>query len=123
MKITIKVHRDEVLEEQYLPVYRLIKKNRWRWPAVAASLSLGLGILSPLAGVVLNLLVSYTRLGSEKPFLHKLSIIFYVVSVPLLMIGAHFLDLLDHLEPAPGETESIKQTMGHLGLPAKAEDF
>ena len=123
MKIIIKVHRDEVLERQYLPVYRLIKNNRWRWQAVGASLSLSGGILSPLAGIALNLLVSYTRLSSERPFLYKLSIIFYIVSVPLLMLGAHFLDLLDHLEPEVLEADSIKQTIGHLGLPAKAEDF
>ena len=125
MKITIKVQRDEILKEYYLPVYFLIKKNKWRWETVGASLALGGGFLLPIIGVILNLLVSYTRLGYEKPALDKASTACYVMTVPLLLLGAHFLDLLEKKAVAlpAGQANSREQTIGHLGLPAKAEDY
>ncbi len=123
VKITVKVHRDEFLEKQYLPVFRLIKNNKWRWQAVGAVLASAAGLLSPLIALVLNLLASYTRLIYEKPFLSKLSTVLYVIAVPLLLLGAHFLDLLDKTQCSLPEENPIGQTLGQLGLPAKAEDF
>jgi len=125
VKITIKVQRDEILEEQYLPVYFLIKKNKWRWETVGASLALVGGFLLPIIGVILNLLVSYTRLGHERPALYKVSTACYAVTVPLLLLGAHFLDLLEKkaVELPAGQESSIEQSIGHLGMPAKAEDY
>lgn len=125
MKITIKVHRDEILEEHYLPVYLLIKKHKWRWESVGAGMTLGGGFLSPIIGVILNLLVSYTRLGYERPVLFKVSTACFVITIPLLLIGAHFLDLLEQkaVELCVSEAKSFEQTIENLGLRAKAEDY
>lgn len=125
MKIIIKLHRDEILEEHYLPVYLLIKKNKWRWPSIGAAMTLGGGLLAPIIGAVLNLLASYARPGYERPILFKASTICYVLTVPLLMLGAHFLDLLEQkaIELAASEANPIEQTIDHLGLRAKAEDY
>ena len=125
VKITIKIHRDEILEEHYLPVYFLIKKNKWRWESVGASLTLGGGFLSPTIGIVLNILYSYTRLSYERPALYKISMIGYMLTVPLLMLGSHFLDLLEKksVELRRIEKNTVNQRKGHLGLQAKAEDF
>ena len=124
MKITIKVHHDEILEKKYLPVYLLIKKNKWHWQGIGAGMALGGGLSCPIIGAGLDLLVSYTRLGYERPALHKISIIFYVMTVPLLMLGSHFIDLLEKkaLDLSPVEANSINQTIGKLELQAKTED-
>ena len=125
MKITIKVHRDEILKEHYLPVYLLIKKYKWRWQSVGASLALGGGLLSPIIGVILDLLISYTRLGYEKPALSKVSAVCYVITIPLLFLGAHFLDLLEQkaVELPVTEATPIERTIEHLELRAKAEEY
>jgi hypothetical protein len=124
VKITIKVHRDEILEKKYLPVYLLIKKNRWSWQSVGAGMALGGGLLSPTLGIVLNLLYSYTRLGYERPALYKISMGFYMMTVPLLMLGAHFLDLLEKkaVELRATETNFVKQTIRPMELQTKAEE-
>jgi hypothetical protein len=125
VKITIKFNRDEILEEQYLPVYLLIKKNKWRWQSVGAGMTLSGGFLSPVIGAVLNLLVSYTRLGYERPILFKVSTAFYVIAIPLLLLGAHFLDMLEQktVELPVNEAIPIEQAIDHLGLRAKAEEY
>ena len=125
MKITIKVHRDEILEEHYLPVFLLIKKYKWRWQSVGAGVALGGGLLSPIIGVILNLLVSYTRLGYERQVLSKVSTVCYVITVPLLLLGAHFLDLLEQktVKLPAGQAIPIEQTIEQLGLRAKAGEY
>ena len=124
MKITIKVHRDRGLEEQYLPVYRLLKVNNARWQAIGAGVCLGGGLLSPIFGLVLNILYSFTRLGFQHPALYKISMIFYGLTIPLLIIGAHFLDLLEKKvsEARSPETGDANQSIGNMVLEVKTED-
>lgn len=123
VKITIKVHRDEFLERQYLALYRLIRNNKWRWQAVGAVAACGGGLLLPIGALLLNFLATYTRLSYEKPILSKASTVMYIVTVPLLLLGAHFLDLLDRCEIPLTDENSTDAAIGQLGLPAKAEDF
>ena len=124
MKITIKVHRDRVLDEQYLPIYELLKENKTRWQAIGAGLSLCGGLLSPSAGVILNILYSFTRLGFQYPALYKISMIFYSLTIPLLIVGGHFLDLLEKKasEARCSEADAVKQSIENLGIQVKTED-
>ena len=124
MKITIKIHRDEIWEGLYLPFYLLFKKSRWRWEAVGAGLTLGGGFLCPVAGGVLDLMVSYSRLGYERATLNKVSTFLYILTVPLLLLGSHFLDLMEKKasESDCREAGQMKQSIGQLALQAKAED-
>ena len=125
VKITITVHRDEFLEKQYLPVYRLIKNNKWRWQAVGAVLACGGGLLSPLVGLVLDLLGSWAGSDVEKASFAHWSIVFYFISIPLFILGAHFLDLLDKKlrEIQAAKADPVKPAIGNLALPAKIEDW
>lgn len=95
VKITIKFHRDRALEEKYLNVYQLLKKNKTRWQAIGAGVSLSGSVLSPGAGIVLNILYSFTRLGYQYPALNKISMIFYGSTIALMIAAGHFLDLLE----------------------------
>jgi hypothetical protein len=95
VKITIRIHRDKVWEELYLPIYLLIKKYKWGWQTIGAIVSLVSGILSPLIGAILDLIVSYTSFNYGKAILYKICILLYIVTIPLLMLGSHFLDLLE----------------------------
>jgi hypothetical protein len=123
VKITIKVHRDEFLERQYLALYRLIRNNKWRWQAVSAVLACGGGLLLPLVALTLNFLATFTRLSYEKPLFAKASTVMYILTVPSLLLGAHFLDLLDRCDASANEEKVIEPAIGQLGLPTKAEDF
>lgn len=124
VKITIKINRDEVWEGLYLPFYLLFKKSHWQWEAVGAGLTLGGGFLCPVAGGILDLLVSYTRLGYERASLNKISTVLYIITVPLLLLGSHFLDLMEKKasEASRCEIEQIKKSIGGLALRVKAED-
>jgi hypothetical protein len=124
VKITIKIHRDEIWEGLYLPFYLLFKKHSWRWAAVGAGLALSAGFLCPLSGAVLDLLVTYTRLGYERGALSRISTFLYVITVPLLLLGSHFLDLLEKkaLESRSGAIVQPESALGQLVLRVNAED-
>jgi hypothetical protein len=124
VKIIIKIHRDEIWEGLYLPFYLLFKKSSWRWEAVGAGLTLGGGVLSPLGGAILDLLVSYTRLGFERAALNRVSTFLYIITVPLLLLGSHFLDLLEKkaLESRYREVAPPEPAIGQFGIQMRAED-
>ena len=95
MKIGIKIHRDKVSEEFYLRAYLLIKENKRRWQSSVAVLALGSGFLSPFIGVFLDLVDWLTATSIHHSFLYKTSLAFYALTLPLLALGSHCLDLLE----------------------------
>ena len=95
MKITIGIHRDERLEKMYLPIYTLVKNNKWSGPAIGATAALGGGLISPISGAVIDLLASFSGIGEERPHWSKASVFFFLAAISLLFPGSHFPDLLE----------------------------
>ena len=53
------------------------------------------GLVSPIIGILLDLIVWRTSTGNLKTYLYEGSIIFYALTLPLLGIASHTLDLLE----------------------------
>ncbi|MGI8898832.1 MAG: hypothetical protein ACR2IB_10605 [Pyrinomonadaceae bacterium] len=98
-------HEHELPEDQQWDLYedmnRLIETNPWAWQSIGAVSGLVGGVLSPVIG---TLSIAVTRfIHSERivSSLNDLSIISFVLTIPLLTFGAHCLDLLERKTLAP----------------------
>jgi hypothetical protein len=76
-------------------LYIWTRRGRWTWQAVGAMLGLGGGVLAAAVGTLLSA-VAWVRGGETGGLsLHGVGSILLLSMIPLLIIGAHCLDLLD----------------------------
>ena len=102
--------KDELGEELYLRIYLLIKKKRWAWAAIGATFGLAGGMLSIASGTLLWAILPLLAPDTFGSFLKVLETLFFVLSLPLLALGACCLDLLEKrppIIPLPFETRPI----------------
>ena len=92
--------RDEFRGEIYRRIYLLVSRQGGGWRAAGAALGLAGGVLSIPLALVLWAAAGYTGPAGVGPTLHALSTILFVLSLPLLAVGACFLDLLEKKTPA-----------------------
>ena len=79
----------------YEEIHHLIETNPWAWQSICAVAGLVGGVLSPVLGTLLiavTWLIHSERIISS---LNGLSIVSFVLTIPLLTFGAHCLDLLE----------------------------
>jgi hypothetical protein len=95
MKSSFKTKEDEIWEELFPRIVFLIKKNKWAWQSVGAVLGLCGGILSIVLTIVLPFVIFWLTPGDLVSILEKISFIFLALSLPLLAVGSHCLDLLE----------------------------
>lgn len=79
----------------YEEMHRLIEVNPWTWQSIGAVSGLVGGVLSPVVGtlsIAITWFIDSERIVSS---LNGLSIISFVLTIPLLAFGAHCLDLLE----------------------------
>ena len=93
------LHKDELRGELYRRVYRLIRKNLWTRQSIGAGVGVSGGLLSIIIGSFLWAEGSLLSPGSLRAFLNGAEIIFFALSLPLLALGAHYLDLLEIQAP------------------------
>ncbi len=117
MKFKIKIKRDEVWDELYLRLYLLIKENKQTWASAIAILGLSGGLLAPFAGALLNVIDWLAITGIAHFRLYGASIICYGMTLPLLALGAHCLDLLEK-KSSNSVTEKLLAEKLNLGLKA-----
>jgi hypothetical protein len=96
VKISIKIHHDKMWKDFFLhQIYILIKENKWKWQSLLALIALAGGVLSPVIGTVLNLMVWFIPVSHLRTLLYETSMVFFAVTLPLLALGSHCLDLLE----------------------------
>ena len=87
----------------YEEMHSLIKINPWAWQSIGAVSGLVGGILSPVIGTLLIAITWFVHSERISTALNDLSIVSFVLIIPLLAFGAHCLDLLErkaaHLSP------------------------
>jgi hypothetical protein len=79
----------------YEEMHRLIEVNPWTWQSIGAVSGVVGGVLSPVVGtlsIAITWFIDSERIVSS---LNGLSIISFVLTIPLLAFGAHCLDLLE----------------------------
>jgi hypothetical protein len=104
-------------EDPFLRIPILIKKHEWEWQSVGAIAAFGGGLLSPMIGILLDLIASVTRTNFLRLPLSKISIVFYVLTFPLLALGSHCLDLLEKNSP-DSPPDNLQTHKFDLGLKA-----
>ena len=89
----------ELPEDQEWDVYedmhRLIEINPWAWQSIGAVSGLVGGVLSPVLGTLLIGVTWFIHSERIVSSLNGLSIVSFVLTIPLLTFGAHCLDLLE----------------------------
>jgi hypothetical protein len=92
----------------YRRIYLLIRKNGLKGQAIGAALGLCGAMLSIILGGLLWAALHFLALGALASLLTALEIIFFVLPLPLLALGACCLDLLEKrvsLLPAQSATQ------------------
>ena len=79
----------------YEDMHRLIETNPWSWQSIGAVSGLGGCILSPVLGTLLIALTWFIHSERVVSYLNGVSIVLFALTIPLLGLGAHCLDLLD----------------------------
>ncbi|HEV7746460.1 MAG TPA: hypothetical protein VGO56_15795 [Pyrinomonadaceae bacterium] len=89
--------------ESSLPMMKLtpqsvreqIHLHGWNWRSSGAVCGLCFGILSPLAGSLLTAIVWFTGSHWHSGFIQRCGTLLLFLTIPLLIFGAHCLDLID----------------------------
>lgn len=76
-------------------IQRLIEVNPWAWQSIGAVLGLVGGVLSPVIGTLFIAVAWFINSEPTLSTFNVLSIVSFVLTIPLLAFGAHCLDLLD----------------------------
>lgn len=90
---------EDMGDELYRRIYLLIKKNGWARQSIGAAFGLAGGMLSIILGALLWVTTPLLAPGSFASFLNVLEIVFFVLPLPLLALGAYCLDLLEKKPP------------------------
>jgi hypothetical protein len=89
----------ELLEDQewdlYEEMHHLIEINPWAWQSIGAVTGLIGCVVSPVVGTLLIAVTSFVHSEWIVSSLNGLSIVCFVLTIPLLAFGAHCLDLLE----------------------------
>jgi hypothetical protein len=91
--------KDELGEVLYRRIHLLIKKNRGVWATRGAAFGLAGGMLSIFLGALLWAIVPLLARGNFRSFLNLSETLFFVLPLPLLLLGACCLDLLEKRPP------------------------
>jgi hypothetical protein len=86
---------DQAGLDLYQEIEVLIRKNPWAWQSSVALIGLVGGVLAPLMGAVLDVITWFVNSDKINSLLNVLSIILCAMTIPLLALGAHCLDLLE----------------------------
>jgi hypothetical protein len=87
--------KDDLEWDVYEEMQRLIEINPWAWQSIGAVSGLMGGVLSPVLGTLLIAVTWFIHSQRIVSSLNGLSIISFVLTIPLLAFGAHCLDLLE----------------------------
>jgi hypothetical protein len=74
---------------------RQVTVHGWSWRASGAVFGLSVGIISPLIGSVLTAIAWFTGPEWHGLFIQRYGTVLLFLTIPLLVFGAHCLDLMD----------------------------
>ncbi|MFL6285366.1 MAG: hypothetical protein ACJ74Q_19690, partial [Pyrinomonadaceae bacterium] len=98
--------RDRTGDDPFERIGSLISKSPRTWPSIGAVLGLAGGILAPASGTLLTIISWLTGQQRASLYLSRLSTTLLFLTIPLLALGAHCLDMLE----ARGATPSPSAT-------------
>ena len=97
-----------------------IRLHGWNWKSSGAACGLGLGIFAPIAGSILTAMTWFAGPHWHGVFIQRDGTVLLFLTIPLLIFGAHCLDLLDQeVERA----KSHRSKTAHLQNEEKGDDL
>jgi hypothetical protein len=94
-----KLPEDDLRGGLYRRIYLLIRKDGWTWQSVSAAIGIAGGMLSVLFGLMLWATVRFLAPVGISPTLNTVSNLFFALLLPLLVLAAYCLDLLEKKPP------------------------
>jgi len=76
-------------------VMEQISVHGWSWRSAGAVFGFCVGIFSGFAGSILTAIAWFTGPSWHGYFIHRYGTVLFVLTIPLLIFGAHCLDLMD----------------------------
>ena len=95
MSADFKLIENRVEVDLYQEIETLIRKDHWRWQSVSAMTGLVGGCIAPILGAASDITAWLVISANVISFLHVLSIVLCALTIPLLVLGASCLDLLE----------------------------
>lgn len=83
-----RVARRRILVEQ-------MRVRGWSWSSGGAACGLGLGIVCPIMGSILTAIAWFTGPHWHGSFIQRYGAVLLFLTIPLLIFGAHCLDVMD----------------------------
>src|SRR5216117_1967875 len=94
--------------QKTMPIPRgLVKQlnaQGWTWQATGGVFGLSCGIISPLIGSVLTAIAWFTGPVWHRFFIQRSGTVLLFLTIPLLIFGAHCLDLMDKQDEAASKS-------------------
>ncbi len=79
----------------YLKPFSPVKKRRWTWQALGALFGFISGLITIAFGSLFTVINWFAKSGTSSLLLRKFGTIFFLLAIPLFILGAHCLDLLE----------------------------
>jgi hypothetical protein len=95
VKNDLKRSAENFCEDFYPEISILIKENKYAWQSFGVVSAFGAGTFSIVFALACNLIALLPVSPVEVHFFKQISFGFFALFLPLLMLGAHFLDLLE----------------------------
>jgi hypothetical protein len=71
------------------------KNQGWNYQSIGACAGLAGGVIAALSGSLLTAITWFTGTGAGSSYLHTLGTMLLFLTIPLLILGAHCLDLAE----------------------------
>jgi hypothetical protein len=83
-----------------------MRLHGWTWTTWGAAFGFSLGIISPMVGSIFTVIAWFTGSQWHGLQLHRACTVLFVLTIPLLALGAHCLDLADRQDAAARKLRS-----------------
>jgi hypothetical protein len=95
MKIYLDASREQVRDDPFERIGSLIRESTRTWSSAGAVFGLAGGVSAPALGALLTVVNWFTSQQRASLYLSRLSTTLFILTIPLLALGAHCLDLLE----------------------------
>jgi hypothetical protein len=102
----------------YQDIESLIKKNPRAWQSVCAVLGLAGGVIAPILGATSDVATWFVHSQKVNAYLHVSSIVLCALTLPLLILGACCLDMLQAKTARPSLSAEPLQSNRRAGRAA-----
>jgi hypothetical protein len=95
MKQDISARGTQTAKQFYLKPFSPAKRRGWTWQALGALFGFISGLITIAIGSLFTVIDWFAKSGTTDLFLRKFGTIFFLLAIPLFILGAHCLDLLE----------------------------